>query len=102
MASYGYTRVSTTDQDLAVQREALGRAVCAVIREETASGTSLAARGELRSVPAFVGAGDKLMVTRVDCLTRSIGDLQDVVRELRGKGASPWSAPHFTGQSGWG
>ena len=84
MASYGYARVSTTDQDLAGQREALAAAGCAVIREETASGSSAAGRTELD----FVGAGDELVVTRVDRLARSIGDLQDVVRELRAKGAS--------------
>ena len=39
MASYGYARVSTTDQDLAGQCEALARAGCQVIREETALGT---------------------------------------------------------------
>ena len=88
MASYGYARVSTTDQDLAGQREALEAAGCAVIREETASGSSMAQRGELRVVLDFVGAGDELVVTRVDRLARSIGDLQDVVRELRAKGAS--------------
>ena len=88
MASYGYARVSTSDQDLAGQREALARAGCAVIREETASGSSMAERGELRTVLDFVGAGDELVVTRVDRLARSIADLQDVVRELRSKGAS--------------
>ena len=88
MASYGYARVSTTDQDLAGQREALERAGCTVIREETASGSSMAARGELRTVLDFIGAGDELVVTRVDRLARSIGDLQDVVHELRAKGAS--------------
>ena len=88
MASYGYARVSTTDQDLAGQREALARAGCSVIREETASGASMAERGELRTVLAFLGAGDELVVTRVDRLARSVSDLQDVVRELRAKGAS--------------
>ena len=88
MASYGYARVSTTDQDLAAQREALARAGCAVIREETASGSTTKGRGELRTVLDFVGEGDELVVTRVDRLARSIGDLQDVVRELRAKGAS--------------
>ena len=88
MAFYCYARVSTTDQDLAGQREALERAGCAVIREETASGSSMAARGELRTVLDFVGTGDELVVTRVDRLARSIADLQDVVRELRAKGAS--------------
>ena len=88
MASYGYARVSTTDQDLAGQREALAQAGCAVIREETASGSSMAERGELRTVLDFVGEGDELVVTRVDRLARSIADLQDVVRELRAKDAS--------------
>ena len=88
MGSYGYARVSTTDQELAGQREALTAAGCAVIREETASGSSAAGRTELRTVLDFVGAGDELVVIRVDRLARSIGDLQDVVRKLRAKGAS--------------
>jgi DNA invertase Pin-like site-specific DNA recombinase len=88
MASYGYARVSTTDQDLTGQREALERAGCTVIRAETASGSSAAGRTELRTVLDFVGPGDELVVTRVDRLARSVGDLQDVVRELRAKGAS--------------
>lgn len=40
MPRYGYARVSRTDQDLTVQREALERAGCAVIREEKVSGSS--------------------------------------------------------------
>ena len=35
---YGYARVSTDDQDLTVQREALAEAGCTVIREEKPSG----------------------------------------------------------------
>jgi len=33
----------------------------------------------------FLQPGDELVITRVDWLTRSIGDLQDIVRELRAK-----------------
>jgi len=36
----------------------------------------------------FIGKGDVLLVTRVDRLARSIGDLQDIVRTLKAKGAS--------------
>jgi DNA invertase Pin-like site-specific DNA recombinase len=36
----------------------------------------------------FLGAGDVLMVTRIDRLARSIGDLQDIVRAVKAKGAS--------------
>ncbi|WP_308917257.1 recombinase family protein [Jannaschia sp. LMIT008] len=85
MPRYGYARVSTTDQDLTVQREALMRAGCTVIREEKVSGTSRQGREELRTLLEFLRPGDELVVTRVDRLARSIGDLQDIVRELRAK-----------------
>ncbi|WP_051882354.1 recombinase family protein [Parvularcula oceani] len=71
-----------------MQREALKAAGCTVIREEKVSGTSRQGRDELRILLDFVREGDALVVTRVDRLARSIGDLQDVVRELRTKGAS--------------
>ena len=85
MPRYGYARVSTTDQDLTIQREALERAGCTVIREEKVSGTSRQGREELRTLLEFLRPGDELVVTRVDRLARSIGDLQDIVRELRAK-----------------
>ena len=88
MPSYGYARVSTADQDLTLQREALEAAGCTIIREEKVSGTSTQGRAELRTLLDFVRSGDELVVTRVDRLARSIGDLQDVVRELRAKGAT--------------
>ncbi|QRE76132.1 recombinase family protein [Methylobacterium aquaticum] len=87
MARIGYARVSTLDQDLTVQLAALKAAGCDIIRSEKVSGSSTIGRDELRTVLAFVRAGDTLVVTRVDRLARSIGDLQDIVRELRGKGA---------------
>ena len=87
MASYGYARVSTTDQDLTTQVEKLRAAGCDVIREEKISGTSRAGRSELENLLTFLRKGDVLTVTRIDRLARSVGDLQDIVRELRGKGA---------------
>ena len=47
MASYGYTRVSTLDQDLTVQRQALRAAGCSVVRAEKASGSRRDGRTEL-------------------------------------------------------
>ena len=88
MPRYGYARVSTTDQDLTVQREALERAGCAVIREEKVSGSSRQGREELGILLTFLQPGDELVVTRVDRIARSIGDLQDIVRELRAKGVA--------------
>ena len=88
MTIIGYARVSTTDQDLSIQEAVLRGAGCDVIRAEKQSGTSTQGRAELRTVLDFIGKGDVLMVTRVDRLARSIGDLQDIVRTLKAKGAS--------------
>jgi len=86
MAVYGYARVSSMDQDLTIQEEVLRNAGCDVIRTEKASGTSRNGRAELDTLMQFLRLGDTLMVTRIDRLARSIGDLQDIVRELKDKG----------------
>jgi DNA invertase Pin-like site-specific DNA recombinase len=88
MATIGYARVSTTDQDLSIQESALKAAGCEVIRAEKRSGTTTAGREELRTVLDFLRPGDVLMVTRIDRPARSIGDLQDIVRTVRAKGAA--------------
>lgn len=88
MAVYGYARVSTTDQNLTVQEEALRVAGCDVIRTEKVSGTTRNGRAELETLLQFLRPGDTLMVTRIDRLARSIGDLQDLVRELESKGVA--------------
>jgi DNA invertase Pin-like site-specific DNA recombinase len=87
MTVIGYARVSTTDQDLSIQEPALKAAGCQVIRAEKRSGTTTEGRDALRTVLEFLHAGDVLMVTRIDRLARSIGDLQDIVRTVRGRGA---------------
>ena len=88
MTVIGYARVSSTDQNLELQESALRAAGCDVIRSEKRSGTTTAGRDELRTVLDFLRKGDVLTVTRIDRLARSIGDLQDIVRELKAKGAS--------------
>jgi DNA invertase Pin-like site-specific DNA recombinase len=88
MTVIGYARVSTTDQDLSIQEAALKAAGCDVIRAEKRSGTTTAGREELRTVLDFLRKGDVLMVTRIDRLARSIGDLQDIVRAIKSQGAS--------------
>src|ERR1700689_603572 len=88
MTVIGYARVSTTEQDLSIQEAALRAAGCEVIRAEKRSGTTTEGREELRTVLDFLRKGDVLMVTRIDRLARSIGDLQDIVRAVRAKGAS--------------
>ena len=88
MAAYGYARVSTLDQDLTVQRQALGAAGCGVIRAEKASGSRRDGRTELQVLLDFVQPGDSLVVTRIDRLARSLKDLQDIVHELKGRGVT--------------
>lgn len=88
MTTIGYARVSTTDQNLDIQEAALRTAGCDMIRSEKRSGTSTAGRTELATVLDFLRKGDVLMVTRIDRLARSIGDLQDIVRAVRAKGAA--------------
>ena len=53
-------------------------------RAEKRSGTTTEGRAELRTVLDFLRRGDVLVVTRVDRLARSIGDLQDIVRDVKG------------------
>lgn len=88
MTAIGYARVSTIDQDFSLQVEALKAAGCDVIRKEKASGSSTKGRSELATVLEFLRKGDTLVVTRIDRLARSIGDLQDIVRGLKEKGAT--------------
>jgi len=73
---------------VSIQQTALRAADCDVIRAEKQSGTGTQGRAELPTVLDFIGKGDVLLVTRVDRLARSIGDLQDIVRTLKAKGAS--------------
>jgi DNA invertase Pin-like site-specific DNA recombinase len=88
MTIIGYVRVSTTDQDPSIQLSALKAAGADIIRSEKQSGTTTEGRGELQTVLDFLKKGDLLLVTRVDRLARSIGDLQDIVRAVKAKGAA--------------
>jgi DNA invertase Pin-like site-specific DNA recombinase len=85
---YGYARVSTEDQDLSIQRDALKAAGCEIIREEKISGTSRQGRKELETLMQFLRDGDTLVVTRLDRLARSMDDLSGIARELQAKGVA--------------
>ncbi len=88
MASYGYARVSTADQDLSIQLAALKAAGCMVVRSEKASGAKMDGRPELETLLQFLRAGDELVVTRIDRLARSMRDLQSIVYTLKDRGVS--------------
>lgn len=85
---YGYARVSTTDQSLDVQVEALKAAGCTVVRSEKKSGKTIDGRTELQTLIDFAHAGDTIVVTRIDRLARSIADLAGIVRLLETKGVA--------------
>ena len=88
MASIGYARVSTTDQDCGIQIAALKAAGCEAIRSEQKSGTTTKGRTELETVLSFLREGDELVVTRIDRLARSLLDLEAIVQSLAAKKAT--------------
>ena len=87
MKRWGYARVSTSDQDLAVQREALTAAGCDNVLAEQVSGASRQGREKLQLVLEVIGRGDMLVVTKLDRLARNTIDMLELVREIGRKGA---------------
>ena len=81
----GYARVSTDDQHLDLQRDALQQAGCNLIYEESASGKNTA-RPELEQCRKALRAGDTLVVWRLDRLGRSLPDLVQIVADLEDRG----------------
>src|SRR5688572_26922293 len=82
----GYARVSSSSQSLEVQLEALAGAGCEKVFAEKRSGRTTAGRDELQAAIAFVRQGDTLVVTRLDRLARSAGDLHSIVKQLTDRG----------------
>ena len=82
----GYGRVSTQDQHLAIQEEALLAAGCEKVFAEKKSGRSADDRAALAEALDFLRAGDTLVVTRLDRLARSARDLHNIVAALDEKG----------------
>jgi DNA invertase Pin-like site-specific DNA recombinase len=81
----GYARVSTDDQTLDLQRDALKRAKCRQIYEEHASGKNTA-RPHLEASLKSLREGDTLIVWRLDRLGRSLGDLIRLTHDLKARG----------------
>lgn len=82
---FGYARVSTEDQNLDLQRDALKAARCDRVFEEKASGKS-SARPKLEECLAALREGDTLVVWRLDRLGRSLSDLVRIVGDLKARG----------------
>jgi DNA invertase Pin-like site-specific DNA recombinase len=81
----GYARVSTDDQNLALQRDALVRAGCEKIYTDQQSGASTDRLG-LTGVLEMARSGDTLVVWRLDRLGRSLKHLIHLVEKLEHQG----------------
>ena len=92
----GYARVSTTDQDLAIQRVRLHEAGCEYLFEEKISGARKK-RPELERLLAELRADDVVVVTRLDGLARSTSELLRIAETIEEKNAGlqsiaePWA-----------
>jgi DNA invertase Pin-like site-specific DNA recombinase len=77
----GYARVSTDEQNLEPQLDALGHAGCERTFEDVGSG-SLKHRPELEACLDYLRSGDTLVVWRLDRLGRGLKHLIDLIEEL--------------------
>jgi DNA invertase Pin-like site-specific DNA recombinase len=83
---YGYARVSTDGQSVAAQVASLRAAGAGRVFREAASGAKTD-RAQLHEAIAALQAGDVLMVTRLDRLTRSTRDLLNTLAAITGSKA---------------
>jgi DNA invertase Pin-like site-specific DNA recombinase len=88
MATYGYARVSSSDQSTDTQVQRLKAAGCKVVRTEKISGKSRDGRDQLATLLEFIGRGDVLVCVKLDRLGRSTRDVLNLVHELDQKGAN--------------
>lgn len=87
MTVYGYARVSTEGQTLALQEMQLAAAGAARVFSEKMSGASAGNRKALAQALRVLGSGDVLVVTRLDRLARSTRDLLNVLDAIAKAGA---------------
>ncbi|QHI96740.1 recombinase family protein [Xylophilus rhododendri] len=88
MATIGYARVSTREQETHLQLDALRLAGCSVIFEEKASGASQRGRPELARCIGSLQRGDTVVVYKIDRMARSLSDLLDILRRIERAGAT--------------
>lgn len=81
----GYARVSTQDQDLALQIDALTKEGCEKIFQEKASGAQRD-RPELKAALSYMREGDILIVWKLDRLARSMKQLIETVEDFESRG----------------
>ena len=87
MALVGYARVSTQDQNLTGQLEALKAAGAETVYREKISGAR-ADRPQLAKLMAVLKAGDTVLVTKIDRLGRSTRELLELIERIGKAGAA--------------
>lgn len=88
MRNIGYARCSTDEQDLRAQREMLEQLGCdRIYVDHGFTGTKLGRPG-LDQAIAAVDAGDRLTVTKLDRLARSVPDARDLAAQLEARGVT--------------
>ncbi|MER8683960.1 recombinase family protein [Mesorhizobium sp. M1405] len=99
----GYARVSTLDQNLDLQRDALTRAGCTKIFEEKKSGRAGTKRPEFDAVLALLRPDDVLVVWKLDRLGRSLVEMMRTIDMLRRQGIKFQSlTEHFDSETAHG
>lgn len=82
----GYARVSTKEQNLSLQMDALKKEGCETIFQEKISGAK-ADRPELKKMIEQLRKGDVIITWKLDRLGRSLRDLVNLINEIQDKGA---------------
>ena len=86
MALIGYARVSTDEQNLGLQLDALREAGCAAVFEDQGISGAVTRRPGLTTALERCGSGDVLVAWKLDRLGRSTLDLVGLVETLKGRG----------------
>ena len=87
LSIYGYSRVSTSNQDYKTQIQKLERAGAEKIFSEKYTGTKRR-KERIRRTTFYCKTGDKVLVTKIDRLARSIVDLNSIISSLNNSGVT--------------
>ena len=85
---FGYARVSSKDQNLARQIEALTNAGCKRIFQEKQSGKNIQDRPELNKLLGIIHEEDIVVVLSLDRLSRNSADIKILLSQIERKGAT--------------
>ncbi|MBI0108055.1 recombinase family protein [Lactobacillus sp. W8089] len=85
---FGYARVSSKDQNLALQIEALTKAGCKRIFQEKQSGKNIQDRPELNKLLDIIHEEDIVVVLSLDRLSRNSEDIKILLSQIERKGAT--------------